>query len=229
VEVQRSKEAGSKAQRTRAVLLSTALYLFREHGFEATTMRAIAKMAGLSAGAAYYHFDSKVGIVRAYYQQKAAEHAERTAEHFATTADLGERLSNCLHTKVELLERDRKLLGALLASLADPSDPVSIFAEANHPTRADSIAVFERALAPLELSAERSASLATALWGLHFAILIYFVHDETLGVTNTHALIDDTVGLLAPLLELSGRVPAATETVDRLARLLARAGLARSR
>ena len=38
---------------------ATALRLFRERGYEATTMRAIAKEAGVSVGNAYYYFGSK--------------------------------------------------------------------------------------------------------------------------------------------------------------------------
>ncbi|MBT8492517.1 MAG: TetR/AcrR family transcriptional regulator, partial [Deltaproteobacteria bacterium] len=221
----RSKE-GPKAQRTRAVLLSTALYLFRERGFEATTMREIARMAGLSAGASYYHFSSKVGIIRAYYEQKTGEHVDRTDAIFRSTASLGERLRGAFHSKIELLARDRKLVGALLRSLSNPQDPLSIFAPENHPTRTGAVEIFERALAPLGLAAERARPLATALWGLHVAVLIYFSHDDSEDSARTHALIDDTVDLLAPLLELSGHVPAAQRTVDRLAELLAKAGLA---
>jgi hypothetical protein len=48
-----------KGEETRAQILETALQLFRERGYEETTMRAIAEAAGVSLGNAYYYFKSK--------------------------------------------------------------------------------------------------------------------------------------------------------------------------
>ena len=39
--------------------------LFRENGYEATTMRAIAKEAGVATGNAYYYFGSKEELIQA--------------------------------------------------------------------------------------------------------------------------------------------------------------------
>jgi AcrR family transcriptional regulator len=43
-----------KAEKTRAVIAEAAMRLFQEHGYEATTMRAIAREAGVATGNAYY-------------------------------------------------------------------------------------------------------------------------------------------------------------------------------
>jgi AcrR family transcriptional regulator len=48
-----------KGERTRALILETAMRLFQERGYDKTTMRAIATEAGASVGQAYYHFASK--------------------------------------------------------------------------------------------------------------------------------------------------------------------------
>lgn len=53
---QRRKE---QAQRTESAILSTALALMREDGFEAVTVRDICKKAGITTGAFYHHFRSK--------------------------------------------------------------------------------------------------------------------------------------------------------------------------
>src|SRR6266850_2650368 len=47
------------SEETRRQILETALALFRERGFEDTTMRDVAARAGLSLGSAYYYFKSK--------------------------------------------------------------------------------------------------------------------------------------------------------------------------
>ncbi|PYT48006.1 MAG: TetR family transcriptional regulator, partial [Acidobacteria bacterium] len=51
-----TKSAGEK---TRELILQTALRLFRGCGFEITTMRDIARAAEVATGAAYYYFPSK--------------------------------------------------------------------------------------------------------------------------------------------------------------------------
>ena len=65
----------SKAELTRAQILSTALGLFREKGFDTTTMRDIASACGMAVGTAYHHFDSKEAIVAAYYEAVQLEHS----------------------------------------------------------------------------------------------------------------------------------------------------------
>src|SRR3954451_18044441 len=63
----------AKRDATRENILTSALKLFREKGFEPTTMRDIAKAAGLSLGASYYYFKTKEAIVMAYYDRVQAE------------------------------------------------------------------------------------------------------------------------------------------------------------
>ena len=53
---QRRKE---KAQKTESAILTAALALMREDGFEAVTVRDICPKAGITTGAFYYHFQSK--------------------------------------------------------------------------------------------------------------------------------------------------------------------------
>ena len=64
-----------KSEATRARILECALAIFRERGFENSTMREIAKAAGVAVGAAYYYFDSKNAIVMAFYQRAQEEMA----------------------------------------------------------------------------------------------------------------------------------------------------------
>ncbi|MCW2785750.1 MAG: TetR/AcrR family transcriptional regulator [Marmoricola sp.] len=49
---------------TRDRILSVALTLFTEKGYDATSMREVAEQLGITKPALYYHFDSKEDIVR---------------------------------------------------------------------------------------------------------------------------------------------------------------------
>jgi len=46
-------------------VLSVAAHLFREHGYDATSVRQIAKAAGMKAGSLYYHYASKEILLEA--------------------------------------------------------------------------------------------------------------------------------------------------------------------
>lgn len=64
----------SKSEQTRALILETAMRLFQERGYDRTTMRAIAKEAGVSVGNAYYYFEGKEHLIQGFYDRIAAEH-----------------------------------------------------------------------------------------------------------------------------------------------------------
>ena len=114
------------SEETRRQILETALALFRERGFEETTIRDIAARAGLSLGAAYYYFKSKEAIVGAYYDYVQAEHLTRSREAFARGESLRDRLGAALHTKIDIMAEDRRLLRALFRYGGDPDHQLSV-------------------------------------------------------------------------------------------------------
>ena len=62
----RSKEQFKEMrEKTRALILEKALYLFANKGFHGTSVSDIAKEAGISKGLAYNYFDSKDAILQA--------------------------------------------------------------------------------------------------------------------------------------------------------------------
>ena len=78
----------AKGEQTRALILNTALDLLQEHGYEKTTMRAIAKKAGVSLGNAYHYFDTKEHLIQAFYHRLHQEHlanANSTASNANTS------------------------------------------------------------------------------------------------------------------------------------------------
>lgn len=54
-----------RSERSRALILDTALKLFAHRGYGATSVRDIAEEAGLSKGNVYHHFPDKESIFRA--------------------------------------------------------------------------------------------------------------------------------------------------------------------
>ena len=65
-----------KGEQTRERILDVALTLFRELGYEATTMRLIAAGAGVSVGNSYYYFPTKEHLVQAFYWRMHVDRVE---------------------------------------------------------------------------------------------------------------------------------------------------------
>jgi AcrR family transcriptional regulator len=188
------QRAGS--EETRRQILETALALFRERGFEETTIRDIAARAGLSLGAAYYYFKSKEAIVGAYYDYVQAQHQARAREAFAATRNLNERLRAAFHTKLDIMQDDRRLLRALFRYGGDPDHPLSWFGPATREQRQLCTDVFAEALS-LERWPDDVRDAAPALmWTLHMGILLYFLYDTSPDLRRTRKLVDASVAFV---------------------------------
>ena len=192
-----------KSEATREKILEAALRLFRRRGFEKTTMRDVAKAAGLAVGAAYYYFPSKDALVLAYYDRTQEAHSALAHEGMKRAHGAGERLRVVLHTKFDTIERDRKLLSALFRSVGDPTSDVSIFAAKTRRVRDESIALFREALAPEKLPREIEDPIVLAFWSLSMGLMLYFIHDDSPQHRKTRALIDRSVEIFAPMLPMA--------------------------
>ena len=199
---QRDSKRGDKGETTRARILDAALGLFRKKGFDDTTMRDIAKAADMSLGAAYYYFASKDAIVLAYYEKIADDRARRTRKAFTKTTDLDERVRAAFQLHLDVVRRDRKLLGALVRSVADPASGTAVFSEATRDVRENSIALFREAVSVPAVPEELRDLGAVGLWTLDLAVMLYLVWDDSPKSARTGQLIDDTLDMLLPMVPM---------------------------
>jgi len=193
----------SAGEKTKEVILQTALELFRDGGFEVTTMREIAKAAKVATGAAYYYFPSKEAIVAAYYDQVQRSHAEKVREELKGKAELRERLGAVMHSKLEILKDDRMFLGALFRYTGDPEHPLSVFGKGTQPQRSQSVAIFQEAVASANVSEELQQLLPWALWLGHLGVILFFIYDESEEQQRTHKLVDGILDLLTQFVKLT--------------------------
>ena len=191
------------SEATRRHILATALALFRERGFEDTTIRDIAGRAGLSLGAAYYYFKSKEAIVGAYYDYVQAEHLARARAAFARGGDLRQRLRAAFHTKIDIMQDDRRLLRALFRYGGDPDHQLSWFGPATREQRRLSTEVFAAALEGERLPDDVRQAAPTLLWTLHMGILLYFLFDASPDQRRTRRLIDAAVDFVVDVRRLA--------------------------
>jgi AcrR family transcriptional regulator len=218
------KTVTPKGTETQARILASALTLFRERGFDATTMRDVATESGMSLGAAYHYFPTKEAIVLAYYVQVAAEHARRVEEQMPRVRSLGGKLSLAINTKLDILGDDRPLLGALLRFTGQPSHPLSFLGKTTRGIQLHNMSVLAMPLRELRLPAETNALAPVALWAMHMGILLYFLYDDSPGQRRTRSLVDGSVAIFVASLKLA-RLPGIRAIPRKILTLLSDAGL----
>jgi len=187
----------SAGEKTKELIFEKALGLFREQGFEFTTMREIARAAKVATGAAYYYFEGKEAIVSAYYQQVLRRHAAKVRQELSGKAEVRDRIAIILHSKLEILKGDRKFLGALFRYAGEPGHPLSVFGKETEEQRRQSVEIFREALAGAELSDESRELLPWAMWLAHLGVILYFLHDESEGQAKTHRLVERFAEMVA--------------------------------
>jgi len=193
----------SVGEKTQALILEKALEMFREEGFEAATIRDIAKSAKVATGAAYYYFPSKEAIVAAYYDRVQEAHEAKVREFILGTTDLRERLGIVLHSKLDILKEDRKFLGALFRYAGEPDHPLSVFGKGTKGQRAHSVAIFQEAIADVEITDELRQLLPWALWMMHLGAILFFIYDESAEQHRTRALVNGVLDLVTQFLKLT--------------------------
>ncbi|MCB9644492.1 MAG: TetR/AcrR family transcriptional regulator [Myxococcales bacterium] len=86
-------------EETRAALLSSARELFVERGYDDTTMRHLAKKAGVAAGTVFAHFPDKASLLAAIFYdfiEETMEGAYATLDTKATSEEQMAHMVRCL-------------------------------------------------------------------------------------------------------------------------------------
>src|SRR5215216_3523295 len=172
-----------KGERTREHILDTALGLFIEQGYDATTMREIAAAAECSLGLTYRYFARKEDLVLALYQRTADD--QEAYVQSLPPAPIADRFALAMHAKIAQIAPYRDAFGALFGAPRD----------------------------------RQARQLATVLYALHLAMLLFWLHDRSPDQRATNDLIKlarDTLALVRPVL----RVPPISKALARLAQAI---------
>ena len=194
-----------KGDQTRKLILDTALEMFRERGYEQTTMRAIAEKAGVSLGNAYYYFRSKEYLIQAFYQVTHDHHVALALPALEKDDTLKTRLLTVVRLKIETLKPYHQFAGVLFKTAADPQSPLNPFADEANPVRQASIELFEKVVegSKARIPKDLRAELPYLLWVYHMGIILFWIHDPSPNHRRTYRLIDHTVDLLDKLIHLA--------------------------
>ena len=195
----------ARAEDTRRKIYEAAMELFREKGFEQTTMRDIAAQAGVALGGAYYYFSSKDAIVLAFYAEMQQAINQPVLEALAGRKKLGERIRSVLDKRLELLEPNRKFCAALFRHAPDSADPLSPFSEESRLIRDGAIEHMRIAAegSDAKIPSDLKPRLPYLLWLYQMALIMFWLYDRSPHQQSTRKLLEKSLSLLVNLLRIS--------------------------
>lgn len=180
----------SKSEQTRALILETAMRLFQERGYDKTTMRAIAKEAGVSVGNAYYYFEGKEHLIQGFYDRIAAEHRLAVREVLDRETDLEARLAGVLKAWLDVAAPYHEFAVQFFKNAADPDSPLSPFSSESEHARLEAISVHREVLrgAKTKVPEELRDVLPELLWLSQMGLILYWIFDRTEGRDRSYRL-----------------------------------------
>lgn len=197
-----------KSEQTRERIFDSALSLFQKKGFEETTMRDIAKEAGVALGSAYYYFSSKDEIVSAFYTKRTEETLEHVYRNLGKTKDFESRFTMYTETLLKNFEPYREMVAVLVRNGVDPRNINSPFNPQTKDIRSKSIRLIEECIngSTLKYDASLKNHLAIFYWFFLLAIFFFWTFDGSKGGIRTRVLFNTSLKLSLTLLKL-GRLP----------------------
>jgi AcrR family transcriptional regulator len=200
------------------LLIRTAVDLMTQHGFDDTTMKQIARTAGLGDATIYKYFPTKEKLVLAYFEQAIGDALTRMAKTKGVESfGLQERMQLLMDCVLDELLADREFV-ALAYQLVGRL-PLSLLSDAL-PGKAALRVSYTEMLDAAEASGEIApcgfkGSLAGLLADSVYAVINHWLRDTSDQFANTTQLVDMGLGvvvltlrsgLIDKLLELGGFV-----------------------
>jgi AcrR family transcriptional regulator len=99
---------------TRKQILDASLRLFSERGFARTTVRDIARAAGITDAAIYYHFQSKRDLLKALVEERGFVARLQQLERVAADMPLQETLLWMTRSAINIMDDNRDFLRLII-------------------------------------------------------------------------------------------------------------------
>ena len=195
----RGRPPGQTAQGAAAKqrLYEMAVKRMARHGYEMTTLRDVAKDAGVSVGLLYRYFPSKRAVIFALYDELSADYVTATAAMQA--GKWRDRGLFALKSSLAVLTPHRTTLRGLIpVMVGDPDE--GVFGEQAAFMRVRVQNVFEHAIVGASDAPPRALAEAIGrlLYLLHLAVLLWWLLDKTVKQRATAALVQLLEGILPP-------------------------------
>jgi AcrR family transcriptional regulator len=229
-----SSETGKltpKAALTRQRIIDSAWHLFATKGYDQTTMRDIAAAADCSLGLTYRYFASKEDLVLELYRWLVGQLEELVLA--LPAASIADRFQHLMHTLFAVMAPHRLTLVALSGAALNPLSRAGVFgaegAEVRRRARASYLVLVAGAKdAPGTAQVD---DLATALYGLQLALVLFWLQDLSNEARQTEELlrfVHETLSRLRPLLRLPWVAQAVARFVQIVGPLLGQEGASKT-
>ena len=220
-----SSELTPKAEQTRARIRAAAIASFIERGYPDTTIRLIAREAGVSVGNAYYYFPSKTHLVQELYEQVQQDHARVAVPLLEGAGGLVDRLRIVFETGLQTLEPYQRVAPGFLSAMIAPDSPINPLSRESSGAREMTIGLFRRAVDGAEhrLPDDIAKRLPDALFVAFLGLIVRWTYDED-DRTRTRRLLDTALKLLAvalPFVRVPGVRGVARDLLDQIAEVRA--------
>ena len=220
-----SSELTPKAEQTRARIRAAAIASFIERGYPDTTIRLIAREAGVSVGNAYYYFPSKTHLVQELYEQVQQDHARVAVPLLAGVGGLVDRLRIVFETGLQTLEPYQRVAPGFLSAMIAPDSPINPLSRESSGAREMTIGLFRRAVDGAEhrLPDDIAKRLPDALFVAFLGLIVRWTYDED-DHARTRRLLDTALKLLAvalPFVRVPGVRGVARDLLDQIAEVRA--------
>ncbi len=196
----------SKAQQdlTRLSIVRAAVPLMAEQGYEAVTMKAIARSAGVGDATIYKYFPSKERLLLGYIDMVAQEAVEVTlaTPEFADY-EVQARLQRLSDALLERIAPDRAFVAVLKEQVSRA--PLLLLGDqlAAKLLLKNTVADFlELAIAKWELPPSDCVRVLSGFYADYFfGIVAYWLADESNQQSDTSRLLDQTLGIFVQMMK----------------------------
>ena len=208
-----AKVSKQKQEETRLKIISTAIDMFSEKGFESTTMKQIARQVGIGDATIYKYFSNKDKLIFAYYGLKAEESVQEfVAEEELEDYTLQEKLQLLIDIYLGKLLPDREFVSDSIKMIMQ--SPSILFKDVT-PVREEFVGVIQDLLIEAENNNEIArtpftSSIARLANEFILATLLYWVKDDSDEFSNTTQMVDMSLSLGVEILR-SGIISKATD------------------
>ena len=185
--------------KTHRLIIRAAVELMTQHGFDGTTMKQIARAAELGDATIYKYFPSKEKLVMAYFEQAIADAlVQMNGTSGQDGFTLQERMQLLIDSLLEILLADRAFV-AVARRLIERT-PMLLLGEAL-PGKLALKAAFIQMLDHAETKGEiAECGVKPSLAGLTadyvYAVIAYWLRDDSEGFGNTTQMVDLSLGVL---------------------------------
>lgn len=187
-----------KQEEVRRSIIEAAVEMFTDKGFEATTMKQIAREVGIGDATIYKYFSTKDKLLFGFYGLRAEQAVTNySQEPELESYSLQEKLQLLIDIYLESLLPDREFVADSLQMIM--KSPSVLFDDVT-PVRKEFVGVIQDMLTEAEQSGEIEKSPFTSYTAklandFILAILLYWVNDDSDEFSNTTQLVDMSLSL----------------------------------